>query len=94
MYKGETMEVKSLTLAEASSFIVFIDAIIEDELVSYILHASGSARVITRMVRENKDKLHPNIYYMLDNLWTFKNHSEVVGTDASGKKLYKFKGNI
>ncbi len=88
------MEVKSLVLAEADSFIVYIDAIIGGKLASYILHAKGNARVLLRMTKENRDKLHSDIYYMLDNEWTFKNHSEVVGTDASGKKLYKFKGNI
>lgn len=85
------MEVNSTVLLEGDTYIVFIDAVIGDELASFVLHAEGNPRVIYRLVKENSDKLHSNKYYMLKDVKTFGNHSEVVAT-IDGKQLYKLKG--
>ncbi len=87
-------EVTSHVFIDGSTYIVFVDAVIEGKDASYVLHAEGSARKIYKLYLENKHKLHTDKYYMLRDKRFFGNHSEEVAVDEDGQTLYKYTGEL
>jgi|ETNvirenome_6_30_1030629.scaffolds.fasta_scaffold00622_8 hypothetical protein len=75
------------------SCFVFIDTIVFGEVSSFLLYCTGDPRKLRRLYLRIKDKLHNNIYYKLDNVDIFKNHSEEVLRE-DGEILYKYIGGL
>ena len=74
-----------------TSYFVFMDAVIDNKMSSYILHCEGNPRVLYKLWKEIKDDFaDKEVYYMLKRKEILGNHSIKVTVDNNGQILYKY----